>query len=118
VNPYENGLLDKVAFRNYVLTSVQNDSFWSSWSDFLEKTFDECHESASAKSEDFKISFALHPAFEGEKICHPISGAVVSCIQAGFFTKCPSSRWKPDAECNKIKGFANSCKLMPPINST
>lgn len=89
------------------------DSPWSTWTDFLLKTFDQCMKNGEARSEDYKVSFALHPAFENEKICHPISGAVMSCIDAAFFVNCPSNLWKPSGECDKIKNFASICKEMP-----
>lgn len=97
------------------MEALANDPKWNTWTDFLSKTFDTCFSAAESKSEDFKVSFALHPAFEGEKICHPISGAVMSCVDAAFFVNCPGTLWKGDGECDAIKNFARICKEMPPI---
>lgn len=116
VNPYENGILDGPAFKSFLMEALANDSTWESWSDFLSKSFDKCLDFGRSKSEDFKVAFALKPAFKDEKICHPISGAVISCIDAEFYTSCPTSMWKKnDGECEKIKNFAKICQKMPPI---
>lgn len=49
---------------------------------------------ADSKVAEYQAAFELKPAFEGEKICHPISGQTLGCISNEMFINCPTSVWK------------------------
>lgn len=89
INPYQDGNLDYEGFKNYIKTIGLNEI----WLDLVDSTVENCFEQTNEKAEDLKISFALHPAFEGEKICHPFSGIFISCILANMITNCPTRLW-------------------------
>lgn len=91
VNPYEDGSIDEKAFSHYLQKISLDDETWRV---LLLNALERCYELTSDKVEDLKISFALHPAFDGEKICHPFSGILMSCIEADLLNNCPKKLWQ------------------------
>lgn len=90
-NKYEDGNVDYETFEKHFNKLPIDDM----WKPMVQTAVKDCFMSTTDKAEDLKISFALHPAFTGEKICHPFSGVLISCISAHLLNNCPSQLWQP-----------------------
>lgn len=108
LNPTGDGNLDREGLKKAIQENMGGD-----WKDIVGKAVDECFAYTDTKQEEFKIAFALQPAFEGEKICHPVSGTVLPCIKARTFAACPAGMWSSNGECDAIKTFAMNCNTLP-----
>lgn len=92
VNPTLDGNLDRPAFKNYLLNALGKDS--SDWKDTLATVVDKCFQVADTKASEWQQAFALPPGFDGDKVCHPISGETLGCVMNEMFLSCPDSIYK------------------------
>lgn len=58
---------------------------------------------ADTKALEFEEAFAMKPAFDGERICHPISGFVLNCMVNELFINCPANIWKSSEYRRRLK---------------
>lgn len=88
LNSAGDGNLDREGLRKAIQEQMGNE-----WKEIVSKSVDECFAFTDTKEAEFKVAFALPPAFEGTKTCHPISGVVLPCIKARTLAYCPSEMW-------------------------
>lgn len=55
----------------------------------------------------YKVNFTK--TFDGEVVCHPVSGYVIGCLNTVLFTKCPNMT--ETTECEGLKTYAMNCQL-------
>lgn len=110
VNPKGDGNLNRSELKVKLQEQLKGDETWITT---LNNAFDNCFAIgniillynlekklsflfylADSKVAEYQAAFALKPAFEGEKICHPISGKTLGCISNEMFINCPTSVWK------------------------
>jgi hypothetical protein len=51
----------------------------------------------------------MKPSFEGEIICHPITGYVLGCINTEMFKRCPNMT--ESVECNQLQQYSHNCHI-------
>ncbi|XP_063701636.1 uncharacterized protein LOC134831756 [Culicoides brevitarsis] len=110
VNPSGDGNLDRNGLRMKLIDHLNGDAVWK---DTLNAAIDKCFAMADSKADEFKAAMELKPAFEGEKICHPISGTTLGCISNEIFINCPAGIWQGSGECDAIKAYVQRCETIP-----
>lgn len=91
-NPTFDGKIDRTSFKNYLLKSLDKDA--SDWKDTLVAAVDKCFQVADTKETEWQQAFALPPGFDGDKVCHPISGETLGCVMNEMFLTCPDNIYK------------------------
>lgn len=89
VNPNGDGNLDRPALEKLLTGALTDDTFKGT----VAAAIKTCFEMVDSKKDEFNEAFALKPSFEGEKICHPISGQVLNCVHNEMFLNCPANVW-------------------------
>jgi hypothetical protein len=64
---------------------------------------------AMSKSAEFQQAANQKKSFEGEILCHPITGYVIGCMNTEMFKRCPNMT--QSVECNALKSYASDCHL-------
>uniref|UniRef100_A0A336MLH1 CSON002761 protein n=1 Tax=Culicoides sonorensis TaxID=179676 RepID=A0A336MLH1_CULSO len=106
-NPKSDGNIDFEGLRSSILDITKGDPLWS---ETVSKAIYACYTMAETRAQEFNTVYTSKPAFEGEKMCHPVSGRVLSCITNEKFINCPTSVWKGTDGCEKIKTFVQRCE--------
>jgi hypothetical protein len=88
---YSNGMIEKDGFKKYVMKNVMGDSKWET---LFSNMVDKCADMAAALSKEFADAAALPPSFDGEMVCHPISGYMMKCLSQELFKSCPDKMSK------------------------
>lgn len=73
-----------------------------------------CLNEGNSKKSEFDEMTKL-PAAPGEKMCNMMSGFLLGCVHAQVFKNCPKDKSGADAECDKIKAFADKCGFLMPM---
>lgn len=108
VNKAANGKIDRIAMTNYLLNELGKDK--EVWEGALNTAVDKCFQIADMKAREWQEVFALPPGFDGDKVCHPISGEVLGCIINEIFLECPDNIYK--------KCKYTTCQFPSSSNST
>uniref|UniRef100_A0A336MYG6 CSON009644 protein n=1 Tax=Culicoides sonorensis TaxID=179676 RepID=A0A336MYG6_CULSO len=110
VNPTGDGNIDRDGLRKKLVEYLKGDT---TFADTFNTAIDKCFAIVDTKADEYKAAFELKPAFEGEKICHPISGKTLGCISNEIFLNCPAGVWKASDECDAIKAYVQRCETIP-----
>ncbi|XP_055630201.1 general odorant-binding protein 68-like [Toxorhynchites rutilus septentrionalis] len=81
------------------------------WKPIVKKTLEECLKQADGNKEEIEAGAKLLPSYEGEKICHPISGNILRCMRMKLFTKCPAGIFRGGSDCDQLKQYHAACPL-------
>lgn len=93
VNPTTDGNLDRAGFKTYLQKSLKEPDS-SMWLDVLNAAIDKCFQVADTQATSWNEAFALPPGFEGDKVCHPISGETLGCVFNEIYLNCPVAIYK------------------------
>ncbi|XP_063696441.1 general odorant-binding protein 66-like [Culicoides brevitarsis] len=107
-NPKGDGNIDLKGLKEYIMNMTNNQPIWA---ETMAKSINTCYAMAESRADEFKTGYEHKPSFEGEKMCHPISGRVLSCMTNERFINCPSSVWKTSENCVAIKTFVEKCEV-------
>lgn len=56
----------------------------------------------------------MPPSPNGAKMCNPVSGFLLGCVNGQIFKNCPADKFTANDDCNKIKEFVNKCGCLFP----
>lgn len=82
------------------------------WQMVIRDSLDECFKMAESKMDEIEAGAKLEPSFEGEKICHPISGTIMRCMGMMMFAKCPAGDYTDGKECDQLKEYNKMCPVI------
>ncbi|XP_021695486.1 general odorant-binding protein 67 [Aedes aegypti] len=106
---YSNGMIKRDDMTKMFMDSVKD---MPEWQMLVRDTLDECFKMAESKMDEIQAGAMLEPSFEGEKICHPISGTILRCMGMNLFVKCPAGVYNESDECNQLKEYSKMCPIM------
>ncbi|XP_065076002.1 general odorant-binding protein 67-like [Ochlerotatus camptorhynchus] len=106
---YSNGMIKRDDMTKMFMDSVKDMPMWQT---LTRDTLDECFKMAESKMDEIEAGAKLEPSFEGEKICHPISGTILRCMGMNLFAKCPAGVYNESDECNQLKEYSKMCPIM------
>ncbi|XP_001661692.2 uncharacterized protein LOC5574884 [Aedes aegypti] len=81
------------------------------WQPIVNETLDECFKQADENMAEIEAGAKLKPSYKGEKICHPISGSILRCMNMKLFSKCPNDLFNSGPECDQLKLYLEKCPL-------
>lgn len=76
------------------------------WFFFLSSRFDIL---VRVKADEFRQSATMGASFDGEVICHPISGYVFGCMNTELFKRCPNLTESND--CSALQQYSANCHI-------
>lgn len=65
------------------------------------------------KKEEMRQSALMAASFDGEVICHPISGYVFGCMNTELFKRCPNMTQSEG--CEALRTYSESCHISVKI---
>ncbi|KFB40311.1 AGAP007287-PA-like protein [Anopheles sinensis] len=107
---YSNGKIDREALTKLYLDSAK--PMPPEWKQIALDSIDACFKMADSMKDEIDAGAVLKPAFEGEQICHPISGTILACMGMTLFAKCPARLFTVNADCNKLKKYHSQCPFL------
>uniref|UniRef100_A0A182UIH1 OBP47-like domain-containing protein n=1 Tax=Anopheles melas TaxID=34690 RepID=A0A182UIH1_9DIPT len=99
-NMYADGMLKRDDLSKMFMDAVKDKPEWMS---LVRDATNACFELAEKKMDEIEAGAKLEPSFEGEKICHPISGTILRCMGMMMFAQCPASVFNVNENCNKLR---------------
>ncbi|XP_062549390.1 general odorant-binding protein 66-like [Armigeres subalbatus] len=103
---YADGMVDREAMTSMFMDAVKDAP---EWQPKVRDLLDECFRRAEANKDVIAAGAMLEPSFEGEKICHPISGAIMRCMNKNLYVMCPMENYYESPECNQLMDFYRMC---------
>uniref|UniRef100_A0AAG5DBP5 OBP47-like domain-containing protein n=1 Tax=Anopheles atroparvus TaxID=41427 RepID=A0AAG5DBP5_ANOAO len=107
---YANGKIDRAALTKLYLDSAKPMA--PEWKQITLDAIDGCFQLVDAQREEIEAGAKLTPAFEGEQICHPISGTILACMGMTLFADCPAKLFTVSADCSKLKDYHSRCPFL------
>lgn len=124
-----NGLIDRTNLARLFLNAVSGNKEWGA---IVSSSIDICTKESKfqigsrVKSErhcvilsilfkvwlkinEMKESALMKPSFEGEVICHPISGYVFGCMNTELFKRCPNMTQSDS--CSALQSYSENCHI-------
>uniref|UniRef100_A0A182QPQ2 OBP47-like domain-containing protein n=1 Tax=Anopheles farauti TaxID=69004 RepID=A0A182QPQ2_9DIPT len=109
-NLYADGKIDRAALTQLYLGSVA--SMAPEWKQITLDAIDGCFKMADAAKDEIEAGAKLTPAFDGEQICHPISGTILACMGMTLFGACPAELFTVNDDCTKLKSYHSKCPFL------
>lgn len=116
-----NGIIDHVTLKRFFMNSVSGNR---EWGNIVARAVDLCVNESTCNSKLTKIlinfsfparimyknfNVSRSKSFDGEIICHPISGYIFGCLQTEIFVKC--TNFTASADCDALQQYAMGCHL-------
>ncbi|XP_041768820.1 uncharacterized protein LOC121591848 [Anopheles merus] len=108
-NMYAEGMLKRDDLSKMFMDAVKGKPEWMS---LVRDATNACFELAEKKMDEIEAGAKLEPSFEGEKICHPISGTILRCMGMMMFAQCPASVFNVNENCNKLREYGSICPMI------
>nr|4IJ7_A Chain A, Odorant binding protein-8 [Anopheles gambiae]4IJ7_B Chain B, Odorant binding protein-8 [Anopheles gambiae]4KYN_A Chain A, Odorant binding protein-8 [Anopheles gambiae]4KYN_B Chain B, Odorant binding protein-8 [Anopheles gambiae]4KYN_C Chain C, Odorant binding protein-8 [Anopheles gambiae]4KYN_D Chain D, Odorant binding protein-8 [Anopheles gambiae] len=108
-NMYADGMLKRDDLSKMFMDAVKDKPEWMS---LVRDATNACFELAEKKMDEIEAGAKLEPSFEGEKICHPISGTILRCMGMMMFAQCPASVFNVNENCNKLREYGSICPMI------
>uniref|UniRef100_A0A182RTY5 OBP47-like domain-containing protein n=2 Tax=Anopheles funestus TaxID=62324 RepID=A0A182RTY5_ANOFN len=109
-NLYSGGKIDRDALTKLYLGSTKTMA--PEWKQITLDAIDGCFKMADKMKDEIEAGAKLTPAFEGEQICHPISGTLLACMGMTLFAECPAKLFTVNDDCNKLKTYHSKCPFL------
>ncbi|XP_055609571.1 general odorant-binding protein 68-like [Uranotaenia lowii] len=106
---YSNGMVNREGLTTMFMDAVKD---MPDWQNLVRNTMDECFKMAESMKDVIEAGSKLEPSFEGEMICHPISGTILRCMGMNLYANCPASIYKGGDECDQLKEYSKMCPIM------
>lgn len=106
---YANGMINRDDMTKMFMDAVKD---MPQWQMVIRDSMDECFKMAESKMDEIEAGAKLEPSFEGEKICHPISGTIMRCMGMMMFAKCPAGDYTDGKECDQLKEYNKMCPVI------
>ncbi|XP_055529507.1 general odorant-binding protein 67-like [Wyeomyia smithii] len=106
---YSNGMIHRDDMTKMFMDVVKD---MPQWQMLVQDTLDECFKMAESMMDQIEAAAKLEPSFEGEKICHPISGTIMRCMGMNMFVKCPPGVYRESDECNQLREYSKMCPII------
>ncbi|EAT37338.1 AAEL010662-PA [Aedes aegypti] len=103
---YADGMIKRDEMTTMFMDSVKDTP---EWQPMVRDLLDECFRQAEANKDIIAAGAMLEPSFEGEKICHPISGAIMRCMNKNLFLMCPKESFTEGPECTQLMDYFKMC---------
>nr|XP_040224657.2 uncharacterized protein LOC120950581 [Anopheles coluzzii] len=107
---YSNGKIDREALTKLYLDSTK--SMAPEWNKITLDAIDGCFKMADSIKDEIEAGAKLTPSFDGEQICHPISGTILACMGMTLFAECPAKLFTVNDDCNKLKSYHSKCPFL------
>ncbi|XP_058126545.1 uncharacterized protein LOC131267639 isoform X1 [Anopheles coustani] len=108
-NMYADGMLKRDDVSKMFMDAMKDKPEWMA---LVRDATNACFELAESKKEEIEAGAKLEPSFEGEKICHPISGVVLRCMGMMMFAQCPSTVFNGSENCKKLQEYGSMCPMI------
>uniref|UniRef100_A0A1W7R7F6 Putative plus-c odorant-binding protein 2 n=1 Tax=Aedes albopictus TaxID=7160 RepID=A0A1W7R7F6_AEDAL len=103
-----NGKFNREKARQVFMAAVKDQP---QWQPIVSETLDECLKQADENMAEIEAGAKLKPSYKGEKICHPISGSILRCLNMKLFSKCPNDLFRSGPECDQLRIYHEKCPL-------
>uniref|UniRef100_A0A182WJM0 OBP47-like domain-containing protein n=1 Tax=Anopheles minimus TaxID=112268 RepID=A0A182WJM0_9DIPT len=107
---YSNGKIDRDALTKLYLSSTK--AMAPEWKQITLDAIDGCFKMADSIKDEIEAGAKLTPAFDGEQICHPISGTILACMGMTLFAECPAKLFTVNDDCNQLKTYHSKCPFL------
>ncbi|XP_049539597.1 general odorant-binding protein 67-like [Anopheles darlingi] len=107
---YSDGKIDRAALTELYLGSAK--PLAPEWKQITLDAIDGCFGMADSIKEEIDAGAKLTPAFDGEQICHPISGTILACMGMTLFAECPAKLFTVNDACNQLKSYHSQCPFL------